>query len=1049
MNIINKIIQSLLILVVIEVSCSCTDERESYTVFYTPEKTVTFSVRVPGGGTAQTYALTDGDENEVSTIEILLFDKNGNYTHEPIYSNNIATDPTDSRMKTFTVKIPEGTYDMVVLGNSRQTLGNALGSINEGDPKTTVLSKLLLSNNNKWNAVPGSSGYIPIPMWGEITDITVSSSMSTSIPLTFARMLSKVDVALTTSTATSKFSLESVRLYNYNNKGAIAPDAANWNSLLGAVTAPSVPASAQKPSSPMASPLLYDGAAINTRGVSCTGEIYTFEATAGTASALLENTCLVIGGIYSGDTQATYYRIDIANDVKTEIGTTTTTYLPLLRNHHYKINIKDIKGMGFATPEDAFKSRPVNIEANVISWNDADVSDIVFDGQYMMAVSKGEFTLFRDVYTTSSTGNTLSVTTDYPAGWIVEKIIDTEGNDISSVTNSSTGWLSLSPDKGASDKTTKAQLLLKENTSAETRSGFIHLKAGRLTYIIKVNQNTNPDIGIFITDGSGNNIDVLQFTSTISDIERGVLPFPQKFKVSWVPASSELFFVKSTLNNNAFVFNPNLIFDNIPPSGSLNFGTKNYEIQPTAITTSDVDSNPFYERSSSILYSVSNDISVVNKSLILRHFVYNMLPVVDDFYLMNEEVKSFGVRSNTPFTVSIKSDPNRLLTLQTTSGGGNTSIKGTPVYFKIKPLYTLIDMNDIIVTIKSPKGLFPDTDVSLRVLNIAIQGESNSYLISPNYPRYIGIPVSRANKSMLGNQLYTDQAFTAELVWTDNSNKISPNSNIQAITTLGTGPSGYLLVKSGSATGNAVVAIKNTSGKILWSWHIWVTDYKPTSIGSNTFMDRNLGAIGNTPGEVGTKGLLYQWGRKDPFPGSSTINGITEPTIYSATGRTSIIKTVPTASNFANSVANPLTFYWKSGENSDWYGTSQNNSLWGPDRKSVYDPCPPGWRVPKNGVWTGLTLSNFKWDEATYGSTNASIGGFYPAAGARNSSSGGLINVGKQGNYWTATASSASGYAFYLYFNSGYVSPGNSWFRAYGFSVRCVADISNPLPKSK
>ena len=37
-------------------------------------------------------------------------------------------------------------------------------------------------------------------------------------------------------------------------------------------------------------------------------------------------------------------------------------------------------------------------------------------------------------------------------------------------------------------------------------------------------------------------------------------------------------------------------------------------------------------------------------------------------------------------------------------------------------------------------------------------------------------------------------------------------------------------------------------------------------------MDRNLGAISATRGDVGAIGLYYQWGRKDPFLGSSSIS---------------------------------------------------------------------------------------------------------------------------------------------------------------------------------
>ena len=79
--------------------------------------------------------------------------------------------------------------------------------------------------------------------------------------------------------------------------------------------------------------------------------------------------------------------------------------------------------------------------------------------------------------------------------------------------------------------------------------------------------------------------------------------------------------------------------------------------------------------------------------------------------------------------------------------------------------------------------------------------------------------------------------------------------------------------------GNAVIAAKNSSGEILWSWHIWFTDQPQGQEYYNnagTMMDRNLGATSATPGDVGALGLLYQWGRKDPFLGSSLISSSTQ-----------------------------------------------------------------------------------------------------------------------------------------------------------------------------
>ncbi len=1039
----SKLRQTFILSLLSGILCCCTDERESYSRVVGDGKSVSFSVRVPGSGIPKTSGrmLNPEDENEVLTIEILLFDSEGKYTSAPLYTDNITTDPDGSNIKTFTVKVPEGTYDMVILANARKSLSAALGNITTGDYKAAVLSKLLLSNNGKWNANISSEGYIPIPMWGEIKNITVSAGMPAVNPVSLVRMVAKIDVSLSTSEAKDKFNLESIRLYNYNDKGLVAPDEANWNEGTLSVTAPSVPASAQKPSDPASMPLIYEGEAITkdeNRGISCSGEIYTFEAPSGTDSSMESNTCLVIGGTYDGDAQPTYYRVDIANTTGTGAGA-TTTYLPILRNHNYRVNIAAIKGPGLVDPEVAFRSRPVNIEASVINWSDGQITDVVFDGQYMMGVSQGKFIFSREARELSSSDNTLLVTTDFPSGWKVDKIVDaSSGNNA--------GWISLSPTSGEANSITTTRLLLSENDGSGTRTANVHLTAGRLNYIMKVEQSTTVDVYVSITNSAGDEISILDFVSTKQDVTAGTLPASQQFKINWSPASSDLFFT-STTASNPFTYFSGTGLDQIPGSGSLNDpnGTKTYTIQPPVITQANLNNEPFYERNSTYLYTVSDGLVTASKTLTLRQYVYNMVPVVEAAYLMDGARKSFGVRSNSSFTVTVKSDANNVVSNISTSGTPNTSANGTPVYFDVVDDLTnpTLHQKDVVITIKSPTGLFPDMDVTLNCVSGTIQPKSNSYIVAPNSTGIL-IPVSRANDSSLGTQLGASEAFTADLVWTDNSNRIAANSNIKAILTSGDGTSGYVFVMPGSASGNVVVAIKNSSNKILWSWHIWVTDYNPSAIGTGKFMDRNLGAIGNTPGQASTKGMLYQWGRKDAFPGSTgsaPLNGNVEPTIYNALGSVSIIKTtVSSGSNFANSVANPSTYYYGTSNSSyDWYGaTTYNNSLWGHNSaKTVYDPCPSGWRVPQNGVWNGLTTSNFIW--GSYGRTNAGFGGFYPASGLRGNASGELNRVGDAGHYWSASPDGDRG-GYYMSFSNSDEPPNNRPSRAYGFSVRCVQE---------
>lgn len=255
--------------------------------------------------------------------------------------------------------------------------------------------------------------------------------------------------------------------------------------------------------------------------------------------------------------------------------------------------------------------------------------------------------------------------------------------------------------------------------------------------------------------------------------------------------------------------------------------------------------------------------------------------------------------------------------------------------------------------------------------------------------------------------------------------------------------------------GNAVIAAKDASGTILWSWHIWLTDQPQGQVYydiAGTMMDRNLGATSATPGDVGALGLLYQWGRKDPFLGSESIrfsslakSTITWPSAVSSDSSTGTI---------AYATANPTTFI---GKNWDWYYTgssSTDDTRWTESNipKSIYDPCPARWRVPDGGsnssVWL-KALSSTSYFKKEYDNSNKGLnfsGKFgsastiwYPASGLRNHGDGSLGYVGSNGCYWSASPSGSSAYA--LDFNDG----GNVYldfnaYRALGRSVRCIQE---------
>lgn len=259
--------------------------------------------------------------------------------------------------------------------------------------------------------------------------------------------------------------------------------------------------------------------------------------------------------------------------------------------------------------------------------------------------------------------------------------------------------------------------------------------------------------------------------------------------------------------------------------------------------------------------------------------------------------------------------------------------------------------------------------------------------------------------------------------------------------------------------GNAVIAAKDASGTILWSWLIWLTDEPQGQVYYNnagTMMDRNLGATSATPGDVGALGLLYQWGRKDPFLGSSSISS-------STLAKSTITWPFRVSSNSTNgtieyATANPTTFIEYNGSNYDWYYTgnsSADNSRWttSATTKSIYDPCPSGWRVPdggENGIWSkALGSSSSFYDALLYDSTNngmnfsGKLGSastiWYPASGCRSVLDGSLYDVDVSGLYWSASSDSSSACSLGFY-SDGLVNPSSSDDRAHGLSVRCLQE---------
>ena len=293
------------------------------------------------------------------------------------------------------------------------------------------------------------------------------------------------------------------------------------------------------------------------------------------------------------------------------------------------------------------------------------------------------------------------------------------------------------------------------------------------------------------------------------------------------------------------------------------------------------------------------------------------------------------------------------------------------------------------------------------------------------------------------NVLDKKSEWVAEVIWQDiNSRAINfcnaAGDIISGDTYEGKGNQPLYIKAVGGKKGNVVVGVKKKgAGKdaYLWSWHLWITE-EPKLIGG--FMDRNLGAMSATPSEgsdIKMYGLYYQFGRKDPFPHNDhrfNINGQSISNIPIAKGPVT----------FAKAVQTPGAFYTRNSEmDADWaspnnYTSKKWNDITDDDGKSLFDPSPQGWRLPRKEEFSNLTESTLILDTDYRGRTYE--GNWFPFSRYRDFSNGKFDYYGRGGLYWTSTAYSSDG-AYILRISYGNVlSTGD--LISYGLQVRCVPE---------
>lgn len=235
----------------------------------------------------------------------------------------------------------------------------------------------------------------------------------------------------------------------------------------------------------------------------------------------------------------------------------------------------------------------------------------------------------------------------------------------------------------------------------------------------------------------------------------------------------------------------------------------------------------------------------------------------------------------------------------------------------------------------------PDKDVSLQTVYVEIMSSDSKLIWDDNLKDYRP-PVDDDERHGVLVRLLADQVIEGKVLF-DVPGVVDANG-------LPVEGEHRLLRR-----GNVRIGGRDAAGNLIWSWHIWVTDRPRNYNYGNGYvsMDRNLGAVSTDPSDFNASvpvlsGCAYQWGRKDPF----FIHEIMKhPDEYLKEGPVPVSE----AHKYPRSFFYREESAYKAG-GYDWT-TETNDHLWGwiSERdnvvKTLYDPCPPGYRVNGNALW--------------------------------------------------------------------------------------------------
>lgn len=349
---------------------------------------ITVHFTVPGTFQPDTRAFTEAQESDVNDLMLFAF-KGGvlSYVRSATTINNVAGNRKSFAAHLKVSQNASDTYKLMILANVDTSLYTILGRDFSGlNGKTYDELQKQLSHSDATLIIGGRKW---MPMWGETAEVEISGSKP--IPsIGLLRSVARIDVGVNAAgfdangVATSyhglpDFAFDHHRFVTWHDAASYIPSPSNFVGSGGSIS--------------VTAPTLADSQRGNYRFIhgsrssvhSSVRELYVMEhdvkqGEIKPGGTLHQNrAALIVAGNYKA-TGTRYYRVDFVDK--------SGNLINILRNNLYQINITEVSGVGYSTPEEAYMNPSVNMVAEVITINDLSMTDVVYDGNTYLSVDK-------------------------------------------------------------------------------------------------------------------------------------------------------------------------------------------------------------------------------------------------------------------------------------------------------------------------------------------------------------------------------------------------------------------------------------------------------------------------------------------------------------------------------------------------------------------------------------------------------------------------------------------------------------------------------------